>query len=323
MLGLIVLLQSLTVAVSGPVTSPEYLPLRVAHAEGYFAREGLTVTLKTTRAESGAAEALAQAQVDLAATSLGAILSFGSRAGAPVPRLVFGLTSAPPCALLVPAARAKDVRSLNDLPGTRVGLTAPGAPEHAWFGWLLARSGVSVAQVWVVSLGTRGLAGAVDAGEVHAALVPEPLATRLVREGRARVLADFRTPQAVVGTLGGPTVNAAVFVRGDRRPRDTDLTAFARALLEAERRIKSAAPDALASKLPARVVTLGNDFETRLEAARGMYLADGLVSSEQLQQTITLIRAHLPLPAALRLPRPEEMLHTEPLRRAIKAAGGG
>src|SRR5690242_19337382 len=59
MLG-VILLQALTVAVSGPATSLEYLPLRVAHAEGYFAREGLDVTLKTTRGEPGAAEALTQ-----------------------------------------------------------------------------------------------------------------------------------------------------------------------------------------------------------------------------------------------------------------------
>ena len=34
MLGLIVLLQTLILAVSGPATSPEYLPIRVAEAEG-------------------------------------------------------------------------------------------------------------------------------------------------------------------------------------------------------------------------------------------------------------------------------------------------
>ena len=31
---LIILLQTLTLAVAGPVTSPEYFPLRVAEAEG-------------------------------------------------------------------------------------------------------------------------------------------------------------------------------------------------------------------------------------------------------------------------------------------------
>src|SRR5207245_10745890 len=95
MLGLIVLLQTLLLAVTGPPTSPEYLPLRVADAEGYFKREGLTVVLKTTRAEVGAAEALAQGQVDLAATSLEAILRFGPRQPRQMSKLVPGLPAAP------------------------------------------------------------------------------------------------------------------------------------------------------------------------------------------------------------------------------------
>src|SRR5216117_4146869 len=92
MLGLIVLVQTLTLAVSGPATSSEYLPIRVAEAEGYFAREGLEVRVRTTRAESGAAEALAQGQVDLTATTLEALLRFGPRAPGQTARLVFGLT---------------------------------------------------------------------------------------------------------------------------------------------------------------------------------------------------------------------------------------
>ena len=61
------------------MTSPEYFPLRVAEAEGFFTREGLEVTIQTTRAEPGAAEALVQGQADLAATSLDAMLRFGPR----------------------------------------------------------------------------------------------------------------------------------------------------------------------------------------------------------------------------------------------------
>src|SRR5262245_63840098 len=123
MLGLILLLQALTVAVSGPPTSPEYLPLRVAESEGYFAREGLSVTLKTTRAEVGAAEALAQGQADLAATSLEAMLRFGARPTVPIPRLVFGLTAAPPVALLT-ISRAGDEQSIAKLTGLKIGLSA-------------------------------------------------------------------------------------------------------------------------------------------------------------------------------------------------------
>src|SRR5919204_239058 len=113
-LGAVILVQALTLAVSGPATSPEYLPLRVADAEGYFTREGLTVTIKTTRAEPGAAEALAQGQADLAATSLESMLRFGPRAANQSPRIVFGLTAAPPFVLLVADSHKEVIRSIDD-----------------------------------------------------------------------------------------------------------------------------------------------------------------------------------------------------------------
>src|SRR5262249_57685748 len=106
---------TLVLAVSGPATSPEYLPIRVAEGEGYFASEGLKVTVRTTRAESGAAEALAQGQADLAATTLEAILRFGLRAAGQAPRFVFGLTAAPPVALIVRPSPANTVPPLHHL----------------------------------------------------------------------------------------------------------------------------------------------------------------------------------------------------------------
>src|SRR5262245_57753847 len=107
MLAVILLLQSLVLAIAGPVTSPEYFPLRVAEVEGFYAREGLDVVVRTTRAEPGPAEALGQGQADLAATSVDAMLRFGPRSLSQGPRLVFGLTAAPPVALLVPTSQAE------------------------------------------------------------------------------------------------------------------------------------------------------------------------------------------------------------------------
>src|SRR5437867_6647617 len=307
--ALIVLLQALIFAVSGTPTSPEYLPVRVAEAEGYFAAEGLAVTVRTTRAESGAAEAVAQGQADLAATTLEAILRFGLRATtSQAPRLVFGLTAAPPVALLVAGPHADAVRSIEDLSAMRVGVTTPGAPEHAWFGWLLARAGMSIAQMRVRSLGERGLMSAIDSGDVHVALVPEPMASQLLSQGRAKLLADFRTPRAAATVLGSTTVNAAVFARADRRPPERELSAVVRALRKAEQRIRAADARDLADRLSTRVVGEFADFEARLTASHGLYLADGLVSADQLQQTISIIRTHTPLPQSVKIPRPEDML---------------
>ncbi len=222
----------------------------------------------------------------------------------------------------MPTSQASLVKSLNDLPGTKVGVSSPGAPEHAWFGWLLAQSGLSIAQVSVVSYGTRGLVGAVEGGDVHAGLVPEPFASRLLADGRATALLDLRTPAGVTQALGVSTVNAAVFARADRRPRDQSLTAFARAVLAAEQRIATTGAEELVARLGKRITTPTEEFTARLDATRRIYLTDGLVTSDQLRESIALIRAHQPLPATARVPAPAELLHVEPLRRALTAPAG-
>ena len=315
MIGLILLLQTLTIAVSGPPTSAEYLPLRVAEAEGYFAREGLAVTLKTTRAEVGAAEALAQAQADLAATSLEAVLRFGSRAVTQAPRLVFGLTAAPPVALLLGSPLDGTVPSVDRLAGLRIGVAAPGDPAHSWLIALLARSRLSIAQVEMVSLGERGLVSALEKGDVHAGIVEEPAVSRLVAEHRAVVLGDFRTPAAVERTLGMATLNAGVFMRADRKPADRDLAALTRALVAAERLIATSGADALATRLPKATVGLPEEFARRLEAARTLYLPKGAVTISQVRESIGIVRAHMPFSPGFRIPRPEELVYAPAVKR--------
>jgi len=315
MLGLILLLQTLTIAVSGPATSPEYLPLRVAEAEGYFAREGLAVTLKTTRAEVGAAEALAQNQVDLAATSLEAILRFGTRAVTQAPRLVFGLTAAPAVALLLSAPLDGTVRSVAQLAGLRIGVAAPGDPGHTWLTALLARARVSISQVEMVSLGDRGLVSALEKGDVQAAIVEEPAASRLIAENHAVVLSDLRTPAAVERALGVPTLNAGVFMRVDRKVTDRDLAALARALIDAERLIATAGAEALAARLPRTSVGVPEEFERRIEATRNLYLPKGMASVIQIRESIAIIRAQMPLSSTLKIPRPEDLIAVPALKR--------
>jgi hypothetical protein len=66
--------------------------------------------------------------------------------------------------------------------------------------------------------------------------------------------------------------------------------------------------EALAAKLPASVTGETAAFEAKLAACRDIYLKDGLVSVEQVRETLILIRAHLPLPVTARVPRPEDLV---------------
>ncbi len=318
MIAWLVLLQAtLAISVSGPATSPEYLPLHVASAEGYFAEEKLSVTLQTARAEATPAQALSRGQVAVAATSLDAALQLGHAAGAP-PRLVFGLTAAPPVVLLVPAALKDTIRSVRDLAGKTIGITAPGTPGEFALSSLLARAKLRADQVSVQSFGERGVVGALESATVAAAVVADPWATRLIDEGKAAALIDLRRLSESVHWLGEPTVHAALFAGADTKLGAAELTPLCRALLRALARIRVATAEDLEAQLPRAVVGTPEDFALRLRGARESFLLDGWVTTDMLGASLDFIRARGPISAKVDIPfRLSKLLLLGPLGEAL------
>jgi NitT/TauT family transport system substrate-binding protein len=316
---LVLLQTALTISVAGPATSPEYLPLRVAEAENYFAQENLAVSLQVTRSESQAAEALSRGQAELAATSVDAALRLGHVAGAP-PRLVFGLTSAPPVALLVPAAKKDAIRGLQDLAGKTLGIPSPGTPEHLMLLSLLAKAGLRLPQITLQSYGDRGLASAIQSGQVAAAVVGDPWASRLIEDGSAVVLADFRKRGEAARWLGEPAVHAAIFARADTKLGAAELAPLARALLRALDRLRSTAPEELARHLPAAAVGPPADFPLRLSGAREVFLPNGWVTEDMLAESVRLVRERAKLPDKVNVPRNKaRLLLLDPLGEVLRA----
>jgi ABC-type nitrate/sulfonate/bicarbonate transport system substrate-binding protein len=317
--GLILLQAALSIAVAGPATNPEYLPVHVAAAEGYFSDEQIRVSIETDRAEPVAAQALGRGRVAAAATSLDAALQYGASGGGTPPRVVFGLTIAPPVAVLVPAAQKDTIRALSDLVGKTVGIAAPGTPGELALFALLERERIDVHRVTIQSFGERGLAGALESGAIAAAAMPDPWASRLLDEGRAVAMVDLRKPDQAAKWLGGPTVHAAVFVSADTKLGRAELSPFARAMLRAVARTRAATPEELAAKLPPAVVGSPEDFALRLRGARDNYLADGRVDADVLKLSIGLIRSRVVIPAKVTIPRNlDKLLLMEPLEQNLK-----
>ena len=318
MLGVALLLQAtLTIGVTGPGTSAEYLPVHLAESAGHFASEKVAARLKTFRSPAEAAEALAAGRVDLAAITLDAALRLGHVHGVP-PRLVFGLTTAPPVALLVPAARRGEIVGMTALAGKTVGIPAPGTPEAEALTGMLAAAGLSPAGVTTVSLGELPLARALAAGEVDAAVLADPWASRLVQEGRAAVLADLRQPGGAERWIKASGVHAAVFVAGNGRLGERELVPVARALLRAMQQVKTASPGELAAGLGPAAAGEEGDLALRVEGVRGVLVPDGLVTEAALEAGIELALARAKLPVVVKLPwNLERLLFLEPLRQAI------
>jgi NitT/TauT family transport system substrate-binding protein len=310
-IALLALLQaSFTIGLAGPATSPEYLPGYVAQVDGLFSAQQLRTTLRTTRSDVGAAELLATGQVQLVVTSLDAAMRLGSRGGPP-PRLVHGLTAAPPVALLVAPGRSESIRSVADLVGQTIAVPAPGTAEDQALGMLLARAEVPMHRVKVQSLGERGAVRALESGEVGAAVLAEPHVSRLLEAGQATVVVDLRTVAAAAAALGGPTVSAALFLRGGTELPPEAVRALRAALQAAVARLSSTAPGELQRTLPPAVIGSPADFAARLRSAGALYLPDGRVTAEALERSLDLVQARAPLPARVDLPRSARRLLVE------------
>lgn len=326
---------AITIAVAGPATSAEYLPLFVAQSEGYFVQEKLEVTLTIEPSESAAAQAIARGRADIAATSLDAAYRLGHIMGA-LPPLLFGLTAAPPVAILVSPSHKDTIRSPRDLRGQLVGLPGVGTPEQAMLATILSRADVRIHHVPLRSFSNRALAGALEQGEVAAAVMADPWVTRLVEEVAVRgaaegepraektgvsILVDLRTRSDAARWLGAETVHAALFVRADSAVGEQDLTALAKALLRAVARVSDTPAETLAAGLPAAVIGQPGDFALRVAGARQSYLSGGRVTQDMLKASLTQARERAEMPAAVKLPwfRWSPLLLTGPLERATAA----
>src|SRR4029453_14167662 len=148
---------------------------------------GLDVQLVYTRGGNAAMQALVGNAVDYAATALDVALQaypnvggdtrrFAGRGGPPL----FGVVTAP--------NTASQVKSIKDLEGRTVGVSALGNADHALTLYLLKQAGANAQKVKFATIGVN-LLEALRQGQIDVGVVQEPALTLLRRAG-ARVLVN-------------------------------------------------------------------------------------------------------------------------------------
>jgi len=310
----------LTVAVAGPPTEPSYLPLYVAEALGTFEAEGVRVTLRRVKGEGSAVAALREGDAEVAATSVDQAVRLGWGRGTPL-ALVALTALSPPAALLVSARHRETIATVADLRGKRIAIPGPGTSVHHLAIHLLRRHRVEPHQAHLVSPGALRAASQLAAGELEAAITLEPWTGRLLRQGHASLLLDLRDPEVARQALGGAFYEAGLFVRkADLEALGDRLIPLTRALVRALAWLRRAPPEAIADRLPARLVGDREEFLAQLAAVRALYPADALATPEGMTSTLSILRGASPLPASVRV-RPGDLLALDPLRQALTALG--
>jgi NitT/TauT family transport system substrate-binding protein len=183
-----------------------YAPIFVAADKGYYAAEGLDVTLEPLAGGGDLVALTASGRLQAAATGAGPALWNAVAQGFPVtvvaPGHREGNPVATPLMISKEACESGSIRSVADLAGKRVSVNARGATEY-WLDRALGTAGLGLDDVDLQTLAFPDAVLALDAGALDAAMVAEPLATQAEQDGRAvRLATDFPVqdvqPTAVV-----------------------------------------------------------------------------------------------------------------------------
>lgn len=176
--------------------SPSQLLTYLAAELGYFSECGLQVELVEFPGSAKAMEALLGGSVDVVSGYHEQALQLP--VGAPPMQSFVAMTNGLLVALAVSPQAAAGIRSLDQLSGRTVGVTALGSATHLWLNALLLKRNVRPDQVTPVAISTAARAvAAIENGVVSAAVVSDFTVRTLEKKfGSIRILADTRTPSA-------------------------------------------------------------------------------------------------------------------------------
>lgn len=251
-----------------------YAPLYVGIERGYFAAEGIQIESTPVQGGSEPVVQMAAGNFDAAFGGAGAGLFNAAARGvkfsivAPMHNESAPLTSP----LVISAKRVDELKSVADLKGKKVAINATGAATEYWVGQALAKNGLTMADIELVTVGFKDVPAALENGSIDAAILGEPLATINIQNGTVAILAnDF---------IDG--FYATYLYMGEAMLADTKTSeGFMRAYLKACGDLQGdyMSPEIAAiiekyTKVPAAVVE---------KAAPAHYNAEGVIPVENLQ----------------------------------------
>jgi len=196
--------------VQGPAAAPEgeltkvtfgyvpvsiFAPVFVAKEKGYFAEQGLDVTLEPLPGGSDLVILTASGEFDVAIGGAGPAFWNALAQGLPLTVIAPGHAEGNPVATPLMISKAKcesgEITSVADLKGKKVAVNARGATEY-WLGQALSTAGLTLDDIDLQTLAFPDAVAALQSGAIDASMVGEPLATKAEQDGIAvRLLTDF------------------------------------------------------------------------------------------------------------------------------------
>lgn len=217
-----------------------YLPLTVAEQLGYFKDEGLDISIVDFAGGARALQAVVGGSADVVSGAFEHTVNMQSKGQAMRAFVLQGL--APQIVLGINPKTMPDFKTVADLKGKKIGVTAPGSSTNVMVNFLLAKAGLKPSDVSIIGVGaSQGAVAAMTSGQIDAISNLDPVITLLQRGGNLKIASDTRDPREAERVFGGPMPAACLYAPQpfiDRHPNTVQ--AMTNAIVRADKWIQAA-----------------------------------------------------------------------------------
>jgi len=255
-----------------------YLPLTVAEQLGYFKAEGLDLTINDFAGGAQALRALVGGSVDVVSGAFEHTVNMQAKGQRLTAFVLQG--RAPQIVLGINPKTMPNYKTVADLKGKKIGVTAPGSSTNVMANFVLAKAGLKPSDVSFVGVGaSSGAVAAMRSGQIDAMSNLDPVVTLLTRSGDLKVISDTRNVAEADKIFGGPMPAACLYAASsfvEKNP--ATVQALANAIVRADKWIQAAGPGDVIKVVPEGFL-LGDRavYIDAFLAAKGALSPDGMI----------------------------------------------
>jgi NitT/TauT family transport system substrate-binding protein len=283
-------------------SSFQHLALTLADQLGFFSAEGLEVIIQDSGAGAPAVQTLVGVVPDVVSGPYAQTIRMQAQGQKFQAFVLQGRT--PAVAMGLSSHKLRRYKSPEQLRGRRIGISAAGSTGQMLARVLLARAGLSEADVSFVSFGNSSAAlSAWRAGQIDAISYGEPVMSSLERKGELRVIADTRTLKGTLDLFGSQMPGACLYAALDFVKKNPNtVQALTHAMVRSLKWLQTASPGDLVRVVPESYL-LGNRV-LYLEAFNKVHESishDGIFPEDGAQTTLKVLARFDPAIGAARI----------------------
>jgi NitT/TauT family transport system substrate-binding protein len=232
-----------------------YLPTMLAKQLGEFEKAGLNVDVVDFKGGSQSLQAVMGGSADVVSGYFDHTVNLAAKGQNLQSFVVYDRY--PGFALVVSPRHTATIKSVKDLAGKKVGVSAPGSSTDFFLKYILSKNGVDPNSIGVIGVGLGATAiASMEQGEIEAAIMLDPAIT--VLQGRHKdltILSDTRSAKDTLAVFGGEYPGGALYTKADWiKSHEKEVQAMTNAIVATLKWIHSHTPEEIADKMPPELV---------------------------------------------------------------------